>query len=292
MTLGLKRGTVELFAHEAQWEEEALRTIETLKAVLGDIALDIQHVGSTSVKSIKAKPIIDIAVAVCDFDAVLKKQAELETAGFYCRKHGEDLPEQLLFAKGSYYNGIGDIQTHFIHVVKENSAEWRDYVNFRDYLNANAAAAKEYEDLKLKLAKERPLDSGRERYLAGKRDFVSYTLRKALVWSYLGKQIHIEIDRPVGYVHKKETYSLVYPINYGYIPGVKGGDGEDLDVYLLGANEPLKEADCRVIGIAHRQNDVEDKLIAAPEGMSFTKEEIEKAVLFQEQWYDTYIETV
>ena len=80
---------------------------------------------------------------------------------------------------------------------------------------------------------------------------------------------------------------MIYPVNYGYIPGVFGGDGEEQDVYLLGINEPVKEADCRVIGVVHRKNDDEDKLIAAPEGMLFSKSEMEEAVRFQEQYFDT-----
>ena len=290
MTLGLRRGTVRLFPHEREWETEAARTIEALKRILGGAAADIQHVGSAAIRSIMAKPIVDIAVAVSDFNAVLQKKAELKEAGFYYRKNGEDLPEQLLFARGSYYDGTGDEQTHFIHVVKAGGMEWRHYVSFRDYLNAHPDKAKEYEALKLRLAAQCPADAGREHYLAGKRDFIAFTLRKALVWSFLGKEIHIEIDRPVGYVHQKESYTLVYPVNYGYMPGVTGGDGEELDVYLLGVKEPVKEADCRVIGIVHRKNDVEDKLIAAPADRTFTKDEITAAVRFQEQWYDTEIE--
>ncbi len=116
--------------------------------------------------------------------------------------------------------------------------------------------------------------------------------RKALVRSYLGKTVTIGIDRPLGYVHKKKIYSLTYPINYGYIPGVIGGDGEELDVYLIGVNEPVNEYTAKVVAIAHRNNDVEDKLIAAPENMSFTKEEIEKTVHFQEQYYETEIEVL
>ena len=116
--------------------------------------------------------------------------------------------------------------------------------------------------------------------------------RKVQVRSYLGKTVTIGIDRPIGYVHRKETYSLTYPINYGYIPGVIGGDGEELDVYLIGVNEPVNEYTARVIAIAHRNNDVEDKLVAAPEGMSFSKEEIEAAIRFQEQYYDTEIEVL
>lgn len=119
---------------------------------------------------------------------------------------------------------------------------------------------------------------------------MNYEERKNQVKSFLGKMVRIKIDRPVGYVHKKESYSLTYPINYGYIPDVIGGDDEELDVYLLGVNEPVDEYTARIIGIAHRENDVEDKLIAAPVHVVFTDEEVEQAIAFQEQYYDTYIE--
>ena len=121
---------------------------------------------------------------------------------------------------------------------------------------------------------------------------MTVTEHKALVKSYLGKTITIKIDRPIGYVHKKENYSLTYPINYGYIPGVIGGDGEELDVYLLGVDEPVTEYSAKIIGIAHREDDIEDKLIAAPVGLNFTKEEIEQAINFQEQYYVTHIEII
>lgn len=114
--------------------------------------------------------------------------------------------------------------------------------------------------------------------------------RKALVSSYLGKTVRIKIDRPIGYVHKKPGKTLVYPINYGYIPGVLGGDGEELDVYLLGVDEPVEEFEGRIIGIVYRQNDVEDKLIMAPAGAAFDKKTIEKQIDFQEKYYITSVE--
>lgn len=114
--------------------------------------------------------------------------------------------------------------------------------------------------------------------------------RRSLAENYLGKTVDIKIDRPVGFVHRKENYSLIYPVNYGYIPGVIGGDGEELDVYMLGVDEPVDEYTARIIGVVYRNNDVEDKLVAAPDGMSFTKEEIAKAVHFQEQYYESEIE--
>ncbi len=289
MVLGLKRGTVALAPHDPAWAAEASRTVETLRGILGETAEDIQHVGSTSVKNIAAKPIVDIAAAVNDFDAVLAKRAQLQKAGFFYRPNS-DLGEQLLFACGSFYTGAGETQTHFIHVVKAGGRQWRDYINFRDYLNAKPEAAREYEALKLRLAAECPVDAGREHYLAGKQAFIARTLHKALAWSYLGKNVHVVIDRPVGYVHQKESFALVYPVNYGYIPGVQGGDGEELDVYLLGVAQPVQEADCTVIGVVYRENDAEDKLIAAPPGVRFTKEEMAAAVRFQEQWFISRIE--
>jgi len=121
---------------------------------------------------------------------------------------------------------------------------------------------------------------------------MEYSERKALVLGYLGKTVRIEIDRPVGYVHKKEKYSLKYNINYGYIPNVTGGDGEDLDVYLLGVREPVTEYTGKIIGIAHRRNDVEDKLIMVPEGVTMTREQIAEEIYFQEKYYDTYVQVL
>lgn len=120
---------------------------------------------------------------------------------------------------------------------------------------------------------------------------MTFEERKAQVNSYLGKTVKIKIDRPIGYIHNKENYSLTYPVNYGYIPDVTAPDGEELDVYLLGVIEPVEEYTAFIIAIVHRENDVEDKLVAVPDAFSLmTKEEIEKAVHFQEQYYDTHIE--
>lgn len=288
--IGLKRGTVKLCEHEREWELEAENTINRLKQILGDVIKDIQHVGSTSILSIKAKPIIDIALAVDDFDDILGFEKELKDAGFYYRPNAQaSLRNQLLFACGSFYQGTGDLQTHFIHVVRTNSMDWINYINFRDYLNSNLSVAKEYERLKIFLASQAPIDNGREKYLSGKHDFIIYTLRKALVKSYLGKIVNIKIDRPIGSIHSKHP-ELVYPINYGYIPNVFSGDGEELDVYLLGVDFPVKEYTARIIGIVHRQNDAEDKLVAAPEEWNFDQNQISEFVSFQEQYYESEVE--
>ncbi len=123
-----------------------------------------------------------------------------------------------------------------------------------------------------------------------KQPYLTERERRELISRYLGKTVHIEIDRPVGYVHHKQKYDLIYPINYGYIPGVLGGDAEELDIYLLGVSEPVKEYDAQIIGAVFRTDDVEDKLVGAPVGQSYTKEEIEAAVHFQERWHQSYVE--
>ena len=111
---------------------------------------------------------------------------------------------------------------------------------------------------------------------------------------YLGQTLTIEIDRPIGYVHYKKgrDQPLIYPINYGYIPGVFGGDGEELDVYLLGVDAPVERYTGRIVGIAYRADDVEDKLIMAPEDRFFTREEMAAAIHFQEKYYHTRVETI
>ncbi len=69
--VGLKRGTVELIPHQKEWSENAENVIRLLKQLLGDTAIDIQHIGSTAISSIHAKPIIDIAIAVNNLNDIL-----------------------------------------------------------------------------------------------------------------------------------------------------------------------------------------------------------------------------
>lgn len=116
--------------------------------------------------------------------------------------------------------------------------------------------------------------------------------RHEQVESYLGKEVTIEIDRPIGYVHRKGEKTLIYPINYGFIPGVFGGDGEELDVFLVGVETPVATYTGRIIGIVYRADDVEDKLVMAPFEKSFTAEEIARAVYFQEKYYKTTIHAI
>ena len=100
---------------------------------------------------------------------------------------------------------------------------------------------------------------------------------------YLGKEVEVIIDRPV--VSKHPKHGFIYAVNYGYIPNTKSPDGEELDAYYLGVDEPLKKAKGICIAIVHRTNDDDNKLVVVPSGMNFSDEEIEKQIEFQEQWF-------
>ena len=110
-------------------------------------------------------------------------------------------------------------------------------------------------------------------------------LRDKIITEHMGKQVHIVVDRPIGYQHG----DIVYPINYGYIPGIIAGDGEEQDAYILGVSEPLTEFEGQVVAAIRRKNDCEDKLVVAPVGSVYHQGQIAEAVHFQEQYFDTRI---
>jgi inorganic pyrophosphatase len=104
----------------------------------------------------------------------------------------------------------------------------------------------------------------------------------------IGKTVTVVVDRPMGSRHPKHE-DIVYPVNYGYIPGVMAPDGEEQDAYILGVSQPVAAFQGRVIAIIHRFDDVEQKWVVAPENVTFTKEEIMTQVAFQEQYFHTEI---
>ena len=109
--------------------------------------------------------------------------------------------------------------------------------------------------------------------------------RKKIIQNLMGQLVRVEVDRPIGYIHG----SIVYPINYGYIPGILAGDNEAQDAYILGVTEPVSSFEGRVVGAVCRRNDCEDKLIVAPDGLQFHQAQIAEAVHFQEQYFDSYV---
>ena len=170
MSIGLERGTVKVEPHQMQWEESAKQTILQIRKLLPDIIVDAQHIGSTSIQSICAKPIIDIVIGVCDFQILLKMNEMLEKHGFIYR--GQDQPNQHLYVCGN-----GNFRTHHIHAVIWKTEAWNNYINFRDYLNTHPQDAAAYSELKISLSEQ--YADNREAYTAMKSNFIQQILMRS-----------------------------------------------------------------------------------------------------------------
>lgn len=114
-----------------------------------------------------------------------------------------------------------------------------------------------------------------------------YKKRKNSI-SVIGKIVHAVVDRPLGSYHP-EHRDMYYPVNYGYVEGIMAPDGEEQDVYILGVDEPITEFTGKVIAIIHRYNDIEEKWVVAPEGKTFTVDEIKEKVDFTEKFFESDI---
>ena len=104
----------------------------------------------------------------------------------------------------------------------------------------------------------------------------------------LGNTVTVTVDRPLGTAHPRHP-DILYPVNYGYVPRILAPDGEEQDAYILGVDRPVEVFSGKVIAIIHRWDDVEEKWVVAPEGLRFTKAEIESAVSFQERYFQSEI---
>ena len=100
----------------------------------------------------------------------------------------------------------------------------------------------------------------------------------------IGRIVKVVIDRPLGSRHPKYG-DVIYPINYGYIEGIIAPDGEEQDAYVLGVFHAIKKFTGKVIAVIRREDDIEEKWVVAPDGASYSKEEIEQQVNFQERYF-------
>lgn len=177
MMLGLKRGTVNLQRYNNEWKTAAEDTILLLKQLFGEVAIDMQHVGSTAIENIHAKPIIDIVVGVKDIEEVFNLISVLEEKNIFYRP--QDVKNQLLFVIGDF---VQDTRTHHIHIVIWSGQDWNNYINFRDYLNTFPLKAEAYDKLKLQLA-EKYCDD-RIAYTNEKKRFLDILLNEAREWRH------------------------------------------------------------------------------------------------------------
>lgn len=105
--------------------------------------------------------------------------------------------------------------------------------------------------------------------------------------AFLGKLVKVIIDRPIKSRHPKFGY--VYELNYGFIPNTLANDGMEVDAYVIGEENPLKEFEGIVKAIIIRENDVENKLIVTHPDYGLTITEVKQKTFFQEQFFDIKI---
>lgn len=179
---------IEVVDYNPEWEKLFKTEEKKIKAILGKNCVAVHHIGSTSVKGLKAKPIIDIMPVVKDISLVDAHHAEFEALGYECK--GEyGIPGRRFFMKG------GDARTHHIHIFEENGkADIERHLAVRDYLRSHTDTAKEYAELKTKLADKFACDN--DGYCDGKDAFMKSLEEKALAWKK--QQEHVGLCMSMG----------------------------------------------------------------------------------------------
>jgi GrpB-like predicted nucleotidyltransferase (UPF0157 family) len=167
--LGLERRTVRLVPHVERWHELFDEEEDRLCVAIGEYALAVEHVGSTAICGLSAKPIIDIAVAVREIADAGKCVMLLEQIGYEYR--GEQ------GIAGRHFFGKGKPRTHHLHMVELSSDFWRNHLLFRDYLRGHREIIAKYERLKRELAHRHK--ENREAYTEGKAAFIEGVLKAA-----------------------------------------------------------------------------------------------------------------
>lgn len=167
---------VEIVSYNEDWPHQAQIEIDKVRAILpGNCVIDIQHVGSTAIPGLSAKPIIDIQVAARSLDEMkVIAVPALQKIGYEYWADNPDT-ECMFFVKGM--PPFGEKRTHHVHIVELTSKHWEGKILFRDYLISHPEVAKEYEQLKIKLAQQHTFD--REQYTNAKGEFVKKVLELA-----------------------------------------------------------------------------------------------------------------
>jgi GrpB-like predicted nucleotidyltransferase (UPF0157 family) len=171
-SLGLRPHEVVLSKPDADWATAFETEKETLAEALGRLVLDIQHVGSTAVPDLSAKPIIDIAIAV-------PADADIDTIGARLRAAGYEFGVNAGSDGGYiYFREVADgLRTHHVHLIEATDPQWTNYLRFRECLRRDARLRRAYERLKSTLASRFPRD--RDAYTSAKAEFIVETIESA-----------------------------------------------------------------------------------------------------------------
>jgi len=167
--IGLRRGAVMLVEYDPTWASEFEREKQLLLDVFGNKVVAIEHIGSTAVPGLPAKPIIDIEVGLRKFDDYKELVPLAETLGYIF------MPDRIFDGYVFMPKGPEERRTHYLHFAAFNSDEWNNVIRFRNILRANPKIRDEYAALKAKLATANTND--RANYAANKADFILQTIK-------------------------------------------------------------------------------------------------------------------
>lgn len=161
---------VEVVAYDETWPGSFDTEADEIRNLLGNHCMAIHHIGSTAVRGLAAKPVIDMLAVVDEIEAAERSAKELQQLGY--KEKGENgLPGRRYFEKG------GNERTHHLHCYEKGSPEISRHLAFRDFLREHPQQAAAYGDLKLSLAAQYPLDIGR--YIDGKQAMVQRIEKQA-----------------------------------------------------------------------------------------------------------------
>lgn len=167
----MEGGTVEVVPYDPRWADEFVENAGEFKATIGSSITAVHRVGSPAVPGLCAKPILDLLVSIPDLEQALGLAPRLADLRYEFRPH-EESPERHYFRRRR-----GTIRTHHLSLAEPTSRYYQVTSAFRDALRADAGKAREYCDLKLRLAREFPGD--RAKYIEGKSAFVADVIAAA-----------------------------------------------------------------------------------------------------------------
>lgn len=167
---GLKQNKIELVIHDSDWKNQYIKEKELINEILSEYIVDIQHIGSTSIPQLKAKPIIDICVGILSFESIDQIISIMARNDYrFLPNHGSE--DRYLFIKSD--NGI--VKYH-IHIEKYLGNSWNNHIDFKKCLQKDVFVRTNYENIKLQLKKQYKND--RKMYLIGKSKFIEETLKE------------------------------------------------------------------------------------------------------------------
>lgn len=177
--IGLKRGTVILKQHHDEWGKLFKDEKATLEKAFGNIIIAIEHIGSTAMPNISAKPIVDINIGVKSLEVARDMKEKFEKLGYKHRPFTSDKIRDDLQWEELYVKGSESKRTHYVHVSVHGGEHWEHDLIFRDYIREHPEEANRYEKLKQNLAAQYAENRGM--YTKGKKDYIDSVVKKAKI---------------------------------------------------------------------------------------------------------------